>query len=180
MSGSESGFSGLLAGSSSRHASLSCGCPYPCQSVTGLPGPTVAASWPPGRRACSLDPASPAYLRSYGQALRNCGQHEAAIQVLGSLLQLQADDEAALQARGFCLRKVGSYAAAAADYGRLISLGQASVRNFNSRAYCCASLGKYSEAVADYTAALKVGGWNVTNVLRMVSREAVPLFESAN
>jgi tetratricopeptide (TPR) repeat protein len=82
--------------------------------------------------------------------------------VLGSLLQLHAEDEAALQARGFCLRKVGSYAAAAADYGRLISLGQASVRNFNSRAYCCASLGKYSEAVADYTEAIKVGrlpGW---------------------
>ena len=134
-------------------------CPYTCQ----LAGP--AWSQPrllPCCRACSLDPTSPAYLRSCGQALRNCGQHEAAIQVLGSLLQLHAEDEAALQARGFCLRKVGSYAAAAADYGRLISLGQASVRNFNSRAYCCASLGKYSEAVADYTEAIKVGrlpGW---------------------
>jgi tetratricopeptide (TPR) repeat protein len=79
--------------------------------------------------------------------------------VLTRLLQLQADDEAALQARGFCLRKEGRYAAAAADYGRLIALGHASVRNFNSRAYCHASLGRYVEAVEDYSDAIKVGSW---------------------
>lgn len=47
-----------------------------------------------------LEPSSPAFLRSLGQALRNCGQHEEAISVLNKLLALVADDEAGLQARG--------------------------------------------------------------------------------
>lgn len=51
-------------------------------------------------RASSLDPSNLTYLRSLGLALRNSGQHEAAIGVLGRLLHAQADDEAALQARG--------------------------------------------------------------------------------
>lgn len=52
-------------------------------------------------RACSLEPANPAYLRSRGLAFRSLGSFERAVADFTAVLQLQLDDEAALHARGW-------------------------------------------------------------------------------
>lgn len=78
-----------------------------CCFVTPFLPPTTSPV-----RACELEPANPAFLRSLGLALRNGGQHEQAIAVLSRLLARQADDEAALQARG-CVAGGGTAAAGA-------------------------------------------------------------------
>lgn len=52
-------------------------------------------------RACSLEPANPAYLRSRGLAFRSQGSFERAVADFIAVLQLQPGDAAALHARGW-------------------------------------------------------------------------------
>ena len=115
---------------------------------------------------------------SYGLALRDQGEHQAAVGALSRLLAAAPRDEGTLSARGFCLRKLGAWEGALADYTALLeqlaergavgggegvgsSGSRAAVRAYNSRAFCLASMGRLEEAVADWDAVLAIDPANL-------------------